>query len=60
MQDEKLADDLLVGAEAIADFTGLEVRQVYHQAANLGLKKLGRLLTGSKKNLKRVLTGEAA
>ena len=28
--NENLADDLLEGAEAIADFTGLTTRQVYY------------------------------
>jgi hypothetical protein len=35
--DEKLADDILYGAPEIADYTGLTVRQVYHQQENLGL-----------------------
>jgi hypothetical protein len=39
--DEKLADDLLYGAKPIADFTGLSVRQVYHQKDKLGLRPLG-------------------
>ncbi len=38
--DEKLADDVLPGAEAIADFTGLKVRMVYHKAAALQLRRL--------------------
>jgi hypothetical protein len=52
----------LVGAEAIAEFTGLKPRQVYWQfeAGNLPLVKLGRLLVGSKAKLRRVLTGETA
>jgi hypothetical protein len=38
--DEKLADDLLPGAKAIANFTGLKERTVYHKAAALQLKRL--------------------
>lgn len=38
--DEKLADDLLPGAEAIAAYTGLKVRTVYHKADVLQLKRL--------------------
>jgi len=41
-KDEKL--DVLYGAPAIAAFTGLTVRQIYHQQANLGLGKLGTIL----------------
>ena len=59
-QDDKLADDLLVGATQIAQFTGLTERQVYHQQKNLELGHLGAILVGSKKKLRRVLTGEAA
>jgi hypothetical protein len=39
--DEKLADDLLFGARAVANFTGLKTRQVYHQKDKLGLRALG-------------------
>jgi hypothetical protein len=59
-ENEKLADDLLFGAQAIADYTGLDPRQVYHQQKNLGLGHLGAVLTGSKKKLKKLLAGEAA
>jgi hypothetical protein len=41
--DEKLSDDLLPGAQAISDFTGLRVRQVYHQKDRLGLRRLGEI-----------------
>jgi hypothetical protein len=53
----KLADDLLVGGDAISKFTGLDKRQVYYQADNLGLKRLGALLVGSKIELTKRLTG---
>jgi hypothetical protein len=60
MQKEtKLADDLLIGAEAIADFTGLSLRQVYDQQDNLGLKHLGAKLIGSKIGLRERLTGKS-
>jgi hypothetical protein len=59
-ENEKLADDLLKGAPAISDFTGLTVRQVYHQQDNLGLKHLGGMLIGSKRKLRELLVGEAA
>ena len=59
-KDEKLADDILYGAPAIAKFVGLTERQIYHQQRNLQLKKLGAILVGSKKRLKELLTGEAA
>ena len=38
---ENLADDLLIGAKAVSDFTGLSIRQVYHQKDALGLRQLG-------------------
>jgi hypothetical protein len=38
---ESLADDLLIGAKAVSDFTGLSIRQVYHQKDALGLRQLG-------------------
>jgi hypothetical protein len=56
-KNEKLADDLLKGAPEIADYTGLSVRQVYHQQDNLGLRHLGAMLIGSKKRLKELLAG---
>jgi hypothetical protein len=55
---ETLAADILIGAEQIAAFTGLNLRQVYHQATNLKLKRLGGHLIGSKKRLREVLAGE--
>jgi hypothetical protein len=55
--DEKLADDMLYGAPEIADYTGLSIRQIYHQQANLGLGKLGAMLVASKSALRRRLTG---
>lgn len=50
---EKL--DLLHGAKAIGKFLGLTERQVWHHAEhnNLPVKKMGRLLVGSKTVLRR-------
>lgn len=59
-QDNELVNDVLKGAAEIARYTGLSVRQVYHQQENLGLTHLGAMLIGSKRKLKRLLTGEAA
>jgi hypothetical protein len=59
-ETEKVADDILYGAEAIAEYTGLSPRQVYYQAPNLKLKRLGAMLIGSKKRLKELLIGEVA
>ena len=36
-----VADDLLYGAPAIAEYTGMRERQVYHHQKALGLKRLG-------------------
>jgi hypothetical protein len=41
-EDETLADDLLYGAPAISEFTGLTEPQVYHQQKALGIVRLGR------------------
>lgn len=47
--------DLLHGAKAIGDYLGLTERQVWHHAEhnNLPVKKMGRLLVGSKNVLRR-------
>jgi hypothetical protein len=52
--DERVSDDLLISAEAIADEIGLTPQQVYYQyrAGNLPLKKLGALLIASKRALR--------
>ena len=56
---EKIADDLLYGAEAIANETGLRLRQVYAKQDELGVTHLGGLLVGSKAELRRRLTGKS-
>ena len=48
--DTKPSDDLLFGAQAIAAYTGLKFRQVYYQQEALGIRRLGGMLIGSKKN----------
>jgi hypothetical protein len=55
-----LAADLLIGAEAIAEETGLSVRQVFYFAAKgeLPVKKMGRLLTASRARLRKHFAGE--
>jgi hypothetical protein len=40
--DEPLANDLLFGATAISQYTGLTEGQVYHQQTALGLTRLRR------------------
>jgi hypothetical protein len=57
---EKIADDILIGAKAIAEETGFTERQVYAKQDDLGLTHLGALLVGSKAGLKRRLTNKVA
>jgi hypothetical protein len=38
---ESLKVDALYGAEAVADYSGLTLRQVYHQKERLGLRPIG-------------------
>jgi len=56
---EKVADDILIGAADIAEFTGLNERQVYYQSENLKLKRPGAALIGSKKRLTELLAAES-
>jgi len=49
-----------VGAPAISEFTGLSIRQIYHQREALGVRHLGGMLIASKKELRKRLPGEAA
>jgi hypothetical protein len=57
-----LASDLLIGASAIAEETGLSVRQVFYfaQRGELPVKKMGRLLTASRSRLRAHFAGEQA
>lgn len=61
MSDTSLRDDLLVGAEPIADFTGLTVRQVYYAAEHgtLPIGRLGSLLRARKSELEAALSATA-
>jgi hypothetical protein len=54
-REDSLSPDLLHGAKAIGEFLGLSERQVWHHAENhnLPVKKMGRLLIGSKTVLRR-------
>jgi hypothetical protein len=54
--DDKLAGDLLYGAQAIGDYLGRPPRWVYHQQKNLGLSHVGATLIGSKTKLTKLLT----
>jgi hypothetical protein len=40
-EGELLRDDLLIGARANADFTGLTESQIYHKQSALGIVRLG-------------------
>jgi hypothetical protein len=55
---DTLADDLLVGAEPIAQFTGLKQRAIYHAAAtgHLPIFKIGSLLAARKSELRAALS----
>lgn len=58
----KLRDDLLTGANAIADYLGWPVRRIYHppMRKRLGLFQVGAILMGRKSELNRVLSGTNA
>jgi hypothetical protein len=55
MDTNKLADDMLMGAEAIAEELGISTAQVYHYARlkRLPIGKLGATLIASKRQLQR-------
>jgi hypothetical protein len=58
---EKLADDLLTGAPAIADFIGWPTRKVYHAIAcgYLPVGRVGPILIARKSQLKAALSAPA-
>ncbi len=60
MPDNTLADDLLVGGEAIAGFLGMDPRRIfYHLAAgHIPATKCGSLWLASKARLRRHFTEE--
>jgi hypothetical protein len=57
-----LADDLLIGAKPIADFTGLDPRQVYHAAAkgHIPTFYIGPKIAARKSELRAALSARAA
>lgn len=56
-----LADDVLIGAKAIADETGIKVRQVYRLAelGSIPTFKIGGTIAARRSELQRRLSGEA-
>jgi hypothetical protein len=52
---DRLADDLLDGGPAIAEFLGCNTREVYHlhKTGRLPIGRLGRKLIASKRHLAR-------
>jgi hypothetical protein len=59
MPASALADDLLTGAAAIADYVGWDVRRIYHAARcrHLPIGRAGQLLIARKSELDRALSG---
>ena len=55
LQTERLADDLLIGAQAIADELGVEPHQVNYifKTKKLPIGKMGKQYIASKKQLRR-------
>jgi hypothetical protein len=53
--DDRLADDLLIGAQVIADFLGVSVPALYHlnKKRRLPIGRLGRNLIASRRKLRR-------
>jgi hypothetical protein len=53
--DDKLADDLLIGAPAIANYLGVKETAVYHlhKKKRLPIGKLGKNLIASRRKLDR-------
>ena len=57
---EPLADDLLHGCKAIANFIGRPERGTYHdiESGNIQVMRIGRKIVGSKSALRRQLVPE--
>jgi hypothetical protein len=57
---ERLADDLLFGAEAIAEELGIPLRRAFYllEKAHIPGTKCGRIWTASRRRLRQHLTGE--
>jgi hypothetical protein len=56
-----LADDVLIGTRAIADFIGIDERKCFHWLANkyIPASKTGNLWTSTRSALRRHFSGEA-
>jgi hypothetical protein len=56
-----LHEDLLTGAQAIAEFTGLSVRRVYYlsETGDLPVFRLGQVLQARKSELNEALSAKA-
>jgi len=61
-EDHMLSDDLLVGAQAIAGYLGMERHQIYYMVAQkrLPVIKKGSLIFARKSELDRAFAAEAA
>jgi hypothetical protein len=66
MPKERLADDLLLGARALAEWTGASERQIYYwaQIRRFGLFRIGDKIAGRKStimaHMARLEAGEGA
>jgi hypothetical protein len=60
--DDSLAGDLLHGAKAIADYLGIDTREVYWQVerGNIPVTRMGRLIISSKATLRSRFIPKAA
>jgi hypothetical protein len=58
-QDDRLADDLLDGAEAIAKFLGFKTSSIFWQVSQgkLPVTRMGNRIIGSKTRLRQHFTG---
>ena len=54
---DRLADDLLIGAPAIAEFLGMTEKAVYHLASKdrLPIGRLGKSLIASRRQLRKAI-----
>lgn len=55
-----LAEDLLIGAPAIAEYLGWDTRRVCHAQKYLPIDRVGKLLKGRKSELDRALSSHTA
>jgi hypothetical protein len=57
-----LADDLLLGAQAIADEMGIPVRRAFHllESRHLPADKVGRTWMSTRSRLRRFFDGDAS